>query len=113
MPQPSDKLSDLPGAVLPTIAELPGDLQLLAETMSPVIGGEALTVRAVLVVSEKLRGSKLYIGGVDAEGKRKARNRQIRAEYDRGGITGPQLARKYRLGERQMWNILGSVEAGE
>jgi len=110
MTQPSDKLSDLPGAVLPTIAELPGDLQLLAETMLPVIGDEVLTVRVVLVVSEKLRGSKLYISGIDAEGKRKARNQQIRAEYDRGGITGPQLARKYRLGDRQIWNILGRAD---
>jgi len=35
-----------------------------------------------------------------------ARNRRIRAEYD-AGVGVAELARKYDLSERQIWNILG------
>jgi len=42
--------------------------------------------------------------------KRGWRDRCIRRDYDTGRYSGVELARKYGLQERQIWNILGRVD---
>jgi Mor family transcriptional regulator len=110
MSHPPNSITELADDELPAIVELPGDLRHMAEIMAPVIGDERLTVRAVLLLSDEYRGGFVYFRGLD-EFFRKIRNQLIRAEYDRGGVTGPQLARKYRLSDRQIWTILGAAAA--
>jgi len=103
-------INELTDDELPTIAELSGDLHHMAEIMAPVVGDERLTVRAVLAVAFSYCGGGVHFLGV-GEITRKIRNRRIRAEYDHGVISGPQLARKYRLSDRHIWTILGGPES--
>ena len=88
---------DLPDDVLPSNEELKGDMRLLAE----VIG-----VRLVLKVSQVFGGTSLRIRTM-GEWLRRYRNRCMRQEYDRGDITVIALARKYKISERQAYNVLG------
>jgi Mor family transcriptional regulator len=95
-----DDIIELPDDALPDIEELAGDLRLLAE----IVG-----VKLALLVAQRLGGTPLRI----ATGRKwvlRRRNKMMRAEYDRGGITVVDLARKYRVGERQAYNILGSPD---
>jgi Mor family transcriptional regulator len=110
MSHPPENILALPAEALPAIAELPGELRHMAEIMAPVIGDESLTVRAVVALAQEYRGASAYIHGMGAFFL-KVRNQRIRAEYDRGGTSGPQLARRYRLSDRQIWNILGGADS--
>lgn len=110
MPHPLESITDLSDDELPAIIELPGDLRVVAEIMEPIIGDARRTVRAVLTMADEYHGGFVYFRGLDGL-LRAARNRRIRAEYDQGGITGPQLARKYRLSDRHIWTILGGADS--
>lgn len=57
---------------------------------------------------DKFGGTPLYIAKMYAAGLA-ARNRQIRADYDRR-VSVAELARQHHLTERQIWNILGRGE---
>jgi len=95
-------IDKLPDEALPAVVELKGDLRMLAEKVG---------VRLALQISELFDGTpaRLY-------GHRRWlvvwRDRQIRAEYDKGGVSVVDLARKYGLSERHVYNILGQ-EPGE
>lgn len=92
----------LPEDALPDIEELSGDLRLLAE----VVG-----VRLALRISELFDGTPARLYGHD-RWLRRLRDKEMRAEYDRGGISVVDLARKYGVSERHAYNILG-MEPGE
>ena len=102
-------IADLADEELPSIAELPGDLRIMAETLTPFCADRKRAVRAILTLAEEYQGAQIYFHGLNSL-LRKIRNRRIKAEYDRGGISGQQLARKYRLSDRQIWITLSSAE---
>jgi hypothetical protein len=98
-------LNNLPDEALPRAEELPGDLALVAE----IVG-----VRHTLALVEAFRGTYIYCRNLDHL-ERQCRNRAIRAELDRRMTAGeliskvvPDLARRYGLVERSVWNISGS-----
>lgn len=92
----------LPDDALPKIEELTGDLRILAE-----IAG----VRLALEIGQRFHGTPIRVWNVE-KFVRRHRDRCIRRDADRGR-SGVDLARKYRLTERQIWNILGSPEPDE
>lgn len=89
----------MPDEFLPTLAETKGDLLILAE----IIG-----VRKALMVSERFDGSPVKIYG-HRRFLRQWRDHRIREEYDRGGISVIDLARKHKLSDRHLYTILGKV----
>lgn len=104
---PLDNITDLRDEELPAIAALPGDMCGIAKVVAPVVANERLAVRVVLAIAHAFRGGHVYFRSLD-EIFLKARDRRIRSEYDGGGISGPQLARKYRISDRRLWEILGT-----
>jgi len=94
---------ELPDDALPAIDELSGDLRLLAE----IVG-----VRPALRVAQAFGGTSIRVYGVN-KWLRRHRDRCMRREYEKGGISGVDLGRKYNISERHIWNILGSAEADE
>ena len=96
------ELITLPPDALPDISELSGDLRLLAE----IVG-----VGKALEVAQRFHGTPIRLWGA-SRFVRRHRDRAIRRDYD-AGMTGVELARKYRLSERHIWNILGSPEPEE
>ena len=94
-----DDIIRLPDDALPKIEELTGDLRLLAEITG---------VPLALAVAQVLGGTMLRIPKGD-KWIRRWRDRCIRREYDQG-VPVAALARKYRLTDRQIWNILGTAE---
>lgn len=93
-------LTELPDELLPSPADLPGELSLVAQ----LIG-----VRAALVLEKNLGGTNLYIRKADRL-RQRLRDRALRTEYDRGGITIKELARKYGPCERTVKTVLGSID---
>lgn len=86
-------------AMLPPVEELPRSLQDVAE----IVG-----VKKAIELSFRFQGTTVnfpMLTGV----KRKIRNSAIRNDYDRG-LKASVIARKYNLGERQVWNILGTID---
>lgn len=96
------KVDKLPDEALPEIDELKGDLRMLAELVG---------VRLSLQISELFDGTPARLYG-HRRWLVNWRDRQIRAEYDRGGISVVDLARKFGISERHAYNILGQ-EPGE
>jgi hypothetical protein len=90
---------ELPDDALPALEDLDGDLRLLAEKIGDV--------RKALEIGQLIGSTPLRLTGV-GKWLRRHRDRCMRREYDTGEITGEALARKYKLGDRQVWNILGS-----
>ncbi|MBU4273998.1 MAG: hypothetical protein KKA28_19375 [Planctomycetes bacterium] len=104
-----DNIIELPDDALPEISELQGDLRLLAEVLAEATGDKIAGVRLALVVAQRLGGTPLRI----VTGRKWMlawRDKCMRRDYDRGNITVVELARKYRMCERQAYNILGTVE---
>jgi Mor family transcriptional regulator len=93
----SYKVADLPDDCLPGLDELNGDLRMLAEKVG---------VRKALEISELFGGTTACFFGHRRHLNR-WRDKQIRAEYDAGGISVTELARKYNLSERHVYTILG------
>jgi Mor family transcriptional regulator len=103
----------LPDDALPSVQELPGDLRQLAEIIVVEVGSERAAVRVVLRIVQEFRGTYIYCRGLD-EWERAWRDKKIREEFDsltRGGVSARQavttLARRYPVGDRQIWTILG------
>ncbi|GAB6191132.1 Mor transcription activator family protein [Desulfocastanea catecholica] len=92
----------MPDDVLPTIDELSGDMRIVAELVG---------VRMALTIAERFGGTPVMLYG-HKKWLIRWRDQEIRAEYDRGDISGVALARKHGLCDRQVWNILGR-EPGE
>lgn len=99
------KVGILPDDALPAIADLPGDLRRVAEIFRPFVADEITAVRAVFVLVGEFRGTYIYCRGL-TEWYQAYRNRQIRAEYDAGG-KAPEIARRWEISERWVWEILG------
>jgi len=93
----SYKVDDLPDDCLPELDELNSDLRMLAEKVG---------VRTALEISELFNGTTACFFG-HRRYLIRFRDKQIRAEYDQGGITVAELARKYNLTERYVYMILG------
>ena len=93
------KLVELPDDALPDVKELTGDLRLLADLVG---------VREALVIIQVLGGTMLRLPKIDRF-LRRQRDRCIRRDYDTR-MSATNLARKYKLSERHIWNILGTVE---
>jgi Mor family transcriptional regulator len=91
---------ELPDDALPEITELDGDMRLLAE-----IAGVRMALRIAQVFNGTYVRLAKWRGWIIRH-----RDKCMRRDYDTGGYTGVELARKYYLGERQVWNILGKVE---
>ena len=86
----------IPDGQLPEPHELPGDLALVAE----VVG-----VRLTIELVRRFKGTHVYFRNLDHL-LRRHRDRLIRRDYD-AGMRAPDIARKYRLSERWVWQILG------
>jgi hypothetical protein len=95
-------VDNLPEDALPELDELSGDLRILAE----VVG-----VRDALRISERFDSTPIRVYGYK-KWVRAWRDQQIRKEYDNGGISQVNLARKYGMSDRHICNILG-MEPGE
>jgi len=93
-------LTELPDELLPKAEELPGELSLMAR----VIG-----VRPVLALEKEVGGTYLYVRKLDRLRERH-RNIAMRREYDAGGITMRELARKNDMSESQAKNILNQSD---
>lgn len=89
----------LPDEELPDIEELTGDLRMLAD----IVG-----VRAALRVSQAFNGTPIRLYGCKKWILR-YRDRCIRRDADKG-MSGLDLGRKYGIGERRIWQILGQAE---
>ena len=96
------RVADLPDDALPPIEVLHGDLRILAERCG---------VRDALEISELFNSTPARFYGHD-RWIRRWRDQQMRAEYDLGGISVIDLARKYGVSERHTYNILG-MQPGE
>lgn len=101
----------LPDDALPTVSELPGDLKRVAEILLRLLGDERAAVRAVFAIIAEFRGTYIYCRGLE-EWERAWRDRQIREEYDKGARV-PELARRWHLSERWVWDILGRLPVDE
>ena len=97
-----DGIIRLPADALPSIEELKGDLLMTAK---------AIGVENALVLGQVAQDAPIRLYGVKTF-LRQHRDRRIRQEYDKGA-SAVQLSRRYRLSERQIWNILGSPEPDE
>lgn len=95
-------IDDLPDEYLPEIDELSGDLRMLAEKVG---------VRTALQISALFDGTPARLYG-HRRWVLKWRDKEIRAEYDKGGISIIDLARKVGLSDRHVLTILGK-EPGE
>lgn len=102
MNPPNENIIELPEDALPDIEEMSGDLRLLAELVG---------VATALKIAQVFGGTMLRIAKGD-KWLRRQRDRCIRRDYD-AGISATELARKYHLSERQIWNILGTVDEDE
>lgn len=91
----------LPEDALPDIGELSGDLRMLAERVG---------VAKALEVGQVFNGTPIRVYGV-ARFIRRWRDRCIRRDSEH--MSGIELARKYNLSDRQIWNILGEAEPDE
>jgi hypothetical protein len=103
-------LHNLPEPDLPPADELPGDLRDVAD----VVG-----VRLTLALVDRFRGTYVRFHNLDKI-KRSWRDRSIRAEADRriqaGEDTGKiyaDLARRWGVSDRTIWNIAGSGDETE
>jgi Mor family transcriptional regulator len=111
MTVPRNECITLPDDALPTIAELPGDLRRVAEIIRPAVASDLVAVRLVFAMADEFAGTDIYCSGT-GKWKRKYRDQRIRNEYD-AGTKAPQLARRYNLSERWVWDILGRLPPDE
>ena len=96
-------IDKLPEEAMPDVTELSGDLRMLAELVG---------VRLALQISELFDGTSARFYGHHRL-LRGWRDKQMRGEYDSGGISVVDLARKYGVSERQAYNILGQEPVDE
>lgn len=92
-------IDDMPDEYLPDMTELNGDLLMLAEMVG---------VRTALRISALFDGTPARLYG-HRRWLIRWRDQEIRAEYDKGGISIIDLARKVNLSDRHVLTILGKV----
>ncbi|MGD9947665.1 MAG: Mor transcription activator family protein [Desulfobulbus sp.] len=95
--------SCLPEQYRPSIDELPGDMQLVAEAIESSFPG--MGVHVAMVLSKRFGGGPIYIRKMNGELLR-WRNDQIRSMYDHGGVTGRELAWYWQLSQSSVEKIL-------
>lgn len=93
-------VEDISPEELPDIEELHGDLRLLAELVG---------VPQAIRIGMAFNGVPLRLWGM-AKLKRRWRDNRIRRQYDQG-VSVIDLARQYKTSDRQIWDILGRVDA--
>lgn len=93
----------LPDRYRPSVDELPGDVQLVAEAIEESFPGMGVPV--VMVLTQRFGGSPLYIRKLNGS-LIEWRNDQIRTMYDHGGITGRELAWYWQLSLSSIEKIL-------
>lgn len=99
----SENKTVIPEKDLPDLAELSGDLRLLAE---------AIGVPLAFTVGQIFKDTPLRLTGVK-KFERRHRDKCIVRDYDRGK-TVAQITREYGLSDRHVWRILGQpVETGK
>lgn len=91
----------LPEDALPSIDSLSGDLQMLAG----IVG-----IAKALEVAQVFNGTPLRLYGVN---KWLLRHRDRCIRRDSVNMSGVELARKYGISERRIWQILGEPEPDE
>jgi len=101
----------IPDDALPPISELPGDLRRVAEIIRPAVATELMAVRLVFMMADEFGGTDIYCAGL-GKWRKRWRDQQIRAEYDQNAKV-PQIARRYSLSERWVWDILGRLPPDE
>ena len=97
------EISRIPAEYLPPIDELPGDMHVLAAGMEERFPGMGVLI--VLALAEITGGQWVYIRKMEGP-VLSWRNDAIRAMYDRGGVTGRELARIWRLSQSSIEKIL-------
>ncbi len=98
-----DRVDQLPEQYRPSMAELPGDMQLIAAAVEEAFPGMGVPV--VMVLAHQFGGGPLYIRNLKGSFL-EWRNDQIRAMYDQGGISGRELAWYWRLSQSSIEKIL-------
>lgn len=96
-------IHQLPEQYRPSVDELPGDMQLIAEVVEESFPGIGIPV--VMVLARRFGGSPLYIRKLNGPLLR-WRNEQIRAMYDNGGVSGRELAWYWQLSQSSIEKIL-------
>jgi Mor family transcriptional regulator len=86
------------------IEQLPGDLRRIAEVIHQYFPATPY-IEITLRLAKEFRCVKLHMHTTD-HFWREIRDKKIRSDYDRGEKTR-ELALKYRLTERHIFNILG------
>lgn len=107
MPAFSNTRPTIPETELPLINELPADLSRMAGIISGLIKNDSMSVQIVAALSFEFRGVNVYFPNLD-KFFRGSRDRRIREDFD-AGTTGHQLAMKYGLSERRIWEILNKA----
>lgn len=95
------RIIELPVDALPDIEELTGDLRIVAELVG---------VANALRLGQVFHGVPIRLWNT-GQWIRRWRDNQIRR--DSATLSGRELAIKYRLTERQIWNILGTTGDGD
>jgi len=93
------RIADIPDDALPSIDDLNGDLRIMAGLVG---------VRQALVIAEAFDGTPIRCYGIKKL-KGRWRNSAIRQMAD-NGVSVIRLARMYDLCDRQIKNILGTVD---
>ena len=96
---------DIPPRHRPGIDDLPGELPLIAQAVEEQLPGQG--VQVALILAQKYPGTPIYLHNV----KRIVNSYThtlMREEYDRGGVTVKELARKYGMPMTKTKEILAS-----
>ena len=101
----------IPDDALPAITELPDDLRQVAEIIRTAVESDLTVVRLVFSIADAFGGTDIYCSGL-GKWRRRYRDQRIREEYDRGN-RAPEIARRYRISERWVWEILGRLPPDE
>lgn len=97
---------NIPPEHRPEIDELPGELALIAEAVEEELPG--LGVEVALILGQKFSGTDMRMHNCRAI-VRAYLAEVMRAEYDGGGVTVKELARKYGVSMTVAKEILSSV----
>lgn len=98
-----DDVIDLPEQYWPKVEELPGELRRIAGAIDPYFPGQG--VRITLILAQVFPGHNLYFRQVKHI-IRQWRDDSMRNAYDQGDVTVKELARLYRMSERNTEKIL-------
>lgn len=97
---------DIPPRHRPGIDDLPGELPLIARAVEEHLPGQG--VQVALILAQKYPGTPIHLHNV----KRiinSYTHALMREEYDRGGVTVKEVARKYGVSMTKAKEILAST----